>query len=52
MIPKESLLAWKVFQKTSQTLNISRTAIELDLDLKTASRILKELEKKFGFFIV
>lgn len=49
MSPKESLLAWKVFQKTSQTLNISRTAIELDLDLKTASRILKELEKNLGF---
>lgn len=51
MRPKENLISWKVFLKTARTLNVSRTAIELDMDLKTVSRMVKELETDLGVLL-
>lgn len=45
MRPKENLLAWKIFLKTSQTLSIVQTSIQMNMDLATTSRILANLEK-------
>ena len=48
MKPRENLLSWQVFLTTAVTKNISKTSIELDMDLKTVSRIVKELESDLG----
>ena len=44
-----NLLVWRLFSITAQTLSISRAAIEMGLDIKTASRLLKTLEKELEF---
>ena len=51
MKPRENLLSWQVFLTTAVTKNISKTSIELDMDLKTVSRIVKELESDLGFIL-
>lgn len=43
---KENLRAWRIFFQTAKTLNITRTSEILDIDQKTASRILNELERE------
>jgi len=44
-----NVLAWRIFSITAQTLSISKAAIELGLDIKTASRLLKNLETELDF---
>ena len=51
MKPRENLLSWQVFLTTAVTKNISKTSIELEMDLKTVSRIVKELESDLGFIL-
>lgn len=51
MKPRENLLTWQVFLTTVSTKNISMTSVELDMDLKTVSRIVKELEADLGFIL-
>lgn len=51
MKPRDNLLSWQVFLTTAATKNISKTSVELDMDLKTVSRIVKELESDLGFIL-
>lgn len=48
MKPGDNLLTWKVFLTTAETRNISLTSVEMDMDLKTVSRLIKELETDLG----
>lgn len=48
MKPGDNLLTWKVFLTTAETRNVSKTSVEMDIDLKTVSRLIRELETDLG----
>ena len=49
MQTKDNLEAWRVFVSVARTGSIKETAIEQNLDMSAASRLLSSLETDLGF---